>query len=329
MGQRRKAKPGDRDHRAGWLGEVWIEWGEGEVLEDALPAGRRQRIYTRPAEGGQRNALVVVKPEHLESPMGLTVDTHDRSLPVFVRADPTCLVGHRLGYRSVVRRTQAYVQDTPGGIDTPIDKVPGMNFDTRSRYKVRELLEVVEIDERDPAQFRAPVPEHDPATWPKPVVGTLDAQGRSIVEQHLLSGGTRMVTQQPPPRAAYELGDAFNFDQGVTIGAKVHALRVADRSLKTILDRVPSAQHYTQENFEAWRALVFDVVQRVLLQIEDGFEQQSEAFLVACDLVEGALLLYSRSWPFPLTDERTEQYLGAITDTATSAYGQVSDWRIH
>lgn len=325
MGQRRKVKPGDRDHRAGWLGEVWIEWGEGEVLADALPAGRRQRIFTRPTDAGQRNGLIVLKPEHLESPMGLAVDTHDRSLPAFVRGDPSCLIGHRLGYRSVVRRTQAYVQDTPGGLDVPIDKVPGMNFDTRSRYKVRELLEVVEIDERDPAQFAAPVTsspvvESDPSTWP-------ERDGEASAALALKAAWQREQTREE--RGLDRQHASFGLVPApVPNSAKVQALRVADRSLKAILDRA-APEHYREEHFVAWRSLVFSIVERVLRQIEGDFEQPTEAFLAACDLTEGALLLYSRSWPFPLTDERILEYERLLTDTATSAYGQVSGWRIH
>lgn len=311
MGQRRRVKPGDRDHRRGIIGEYFLEWGQGEVLEEALPEGRRQTVRTRPPRDGERNGVVVLKPEHLQSPLQLSVDTRDRMLPVFVRDDPCALIGHVLGYRAIVRRTQAFLQDTPNGDQVPIDKVPGMNFTSGARYKIRELIEVVEVDERDPAQFEdfarpaAPVVEQDPATWPEPTTGMLDGD---FDRQHASFG---LVASGNP----------------VPISSKVHGLRVADRALKAILDR-GRADYYTAENFAAWRQVVFSVISRVLRQIEGRFDDPREAFLAACDLTEGALLLYSRSWPFPLTEERQTEYERVLTDQATSDFELVSGWRV-
>jgi len=313
MGQRKKVKPGDRNFRRGVIGEYWQEWGQGEVLAEALPEGRRQPVATRLPRDGY-DGVIVLKPEHLQSPLQLAVPRHDRMLPLFVRDDPECLIGHHLGYKAIVRRTDAYLQDTPGGERVPIDKVPGMNFTTGARYKIRELIEVVEIDEKDPARFGAehafreytdavpgPPVEQDPSTWP--------AFEQALDRQH---AGFGLVPES------------------LTISAKVHGLRVADRALKAILDRTPhvSQQFYTAENFEAWRQLVFSVISRVLRQIEGDFDDHRDAFLAACDLTEGALLIYSRSWPFPLTDERRIEYERALTDQATSDYGLVSGWRV-
>ena len=336
MGQRRRAKPGDPQYHGDWLGEVFIEWGEGEVLDRAQPPGRAHELHTAPARADGRNAVVVIKPGHLEHPMGLTIDTRDASLPKFVRDDPRQLIGHTIGYRAVVRRTQAFVQSRPDGLSVPIDQVRGSA--DGARFKVRELIEVVEIDQQDPQSWaplstiRQAVDEHDPATWPNgSAAQAMSAlSGEYLREpaadhQHAVFGEAHAG-----PRHGKLAPGIFGAvpDQALPVEVKVHALRVADRAIGK-LDRWLAASADPGENYGTFREFVFVLVERVLAQIEADFDDQQVAFVLACDLIEGALACYLPRARLPLDEIQLDQLEAKVIDFATDSYRQLLEWPIH
>lgn len=274
---RRKVRPGDPDFRGGVIGEYWEEKGEGKVVAlTTTPSGRE--ISTSPARRGGRNAMLAVEAFHLDDPISLTVDTQDPSLPRVVRHQPESLIDHEIGYCSIVRRTQAFVESRTlepptTNVDLPIQKVPGLGRDG-SVFKVRELVQLFEIDGKPSEQFK-----------PEGV-----AVGRSFsdggIRERVVAGDGSTISDGPGV-VDYGFGTRERIRSQSALEAHLSVALMADRHLRLSL-RIPGPQAYGMA-----RGLAYDVVNRVARMIDrDGPDPESPSYVVARDLVDAALFAF-------------------------------------